>query len=318
MRMQVGECEVGPLDLEDSRAASRPDETIEVRRDGAVVGRCSCWWRHTAAYRGASSGAIGDYMATDSAAGAAVLTTACEVLARAGCTVAVGPMDGSTWHRYRLIVDRGSEPTFFLEPDAPDDWLGQWTGQGFSTIATYTSAMADRLEVEPAAMERACRRLAAAGISIRPFDVAHPDDELRRLFELSGVTFQRNFLYSPISYEEFQQLYVGLLPVVRPELMLMAERDGVLLGYVLALPDVLQARRTATIDTVIVKTIAVHPSVAGAGLGGVLVALVHRRARELGFRRAIHALMHDANVSRGLSDRFARPFRRYALFAKPL
>ena len=35
-------------------------------------------------------------------------------------------------------------------------------------------------------------------------------------------------------------------------------------------------------------------------------------------RRAIHALMHDGNASRRISDRFARPFRRYALFAKAL
>jgi hypothetical protein len=53
-------------------------------------------------------------------------------------------------------------------------------------------------------------------------------------------------------------------------------------------------------------------------LGGVLVAQVHRRAHEGGYRRVIHALMHDDNRSRRLSDRFARPIRRYALFAKKL
>ena len=295
-----------------------PDETIVVRRGGSIVGEASCWWRTTALYGGGRIGAIGHYSAIDGAAGAAVLSRACRTLARAGCAVAVGPMDGSTWHGYRFIVERGSEPAFFLEPQSSAAWPGHWTAHGFSPIATYTSAIADRLDVEPAAIPRAAQRIAAAGISIRPLEVARADDELRKLFALSQLSFRRNFLYSPIAYEQFRQQYAALLPYLRPELVLMAERQDVLLGFVLAVPDLLQAQRGAAIDTVIVKTIAVHPDVTGIGLGGVLVALVHRRARELGFRRAIHALMHDDNVSRGLSDRFARPFRRYALFAKAL
>jgi hypothetical protein len=53
-------------------------------------------------------------------------------------------------------------------------------------------------------------------------------------------------------------------------------------------------------------------------LGGLLVALVQREASRLGFRRAIHALMHDTNASRRISDRSARTFRRYALLSKAL
>jgi GNAT superfamily N-acetyltransferase len=305
-------------DVRTHSGQCEPDETIVVRRGGLVVGQASCWWRNTARYAGARAGAIGHYTAIDGAAGAVVLSRACRTLAREGCTVAVGPMDGSTWHGYRFVVERGSEPAFFLEPDTPATWPAHWVEQGFSPVATYTSAIADRLDIEPRAIPRACQRIAAAGISIRPLDVTRADEELRKLFGLSQLSFRRNFLYSPIAYDQFRQLYASLLLHVRPELVLMAERHDVLLGFVLAVPDLLQAQRGASIDTVIVKTIAVHPGVAGIGLGGVLVALVHRRAHELGLRRAIHALMHDDNVSRGISDRFARPFRRYALFAKAL
>lgn len=294
------------------------DETLAVRRDGEIAGQCSCWWRGTPSYDGLKTGVIGQYAAADAAAGAAVLSEACGVLARAGCAVAIGPMDGSTWQRYRFIIDRGAEPPFFLEPDAPDDGPVQWRSGGFRPIATYSSAMTERLDVEPRVVPRARRRLAAAGISIRPFDTARMECELRRLFDLASVSFCRNFLYTPIAYDQFRSQYAALLPVLRPELVLMAERDGVVLGFVLAVPDMLQAARGAAIDTIVVKTLAVHPSLEGAGIGGVLVAMAHRQARELGFRRAIHALMHDANTSRGLSGRFAWPFRRYALFAKGL
>jgi hypothetical protein len=46
--------------------------------------------------------------------------------------------------------------------------------------------------------------------------------------------------------------------------------------------------------------------------------LAQRKARALGFRRAIHALIHESNVSGRISARTAQTMRRYALFAKPL
>jgi GNAT superfamily N-acetyltransferase len=294
------------------------DESVVVWRDGAIAARCGCWWHETPSYDGLRTGVIGQYAARDAEAGAAVLSQACDVLARAGCAAAVGPMDGSTWHSYRFIVDRGSEPPFFLEPDAPDEWPNQWTSVGFEPIATYSSSITERLDVEPPSVSRAIRRLAAAGMSFRRFDAGRAERELRQLFELSSVSFRRSFLYTPIAYDRFESQYAALLPILRPELVLVAEREETAVGFVFAFPDLLQARRSPSIDTVVIKTLAVHPSVAGTGIGGVLVALVHRQAHALGFRRAIHALMHDDNVSRGLSGRFARPFRRYALFAKRL
>lgn len=71
-------------------------------------------------------------------------------------------------------------------------------------------------------------------------------------------------------------------------------------------------------DTVIIKTVAVLPGRAYAGLGNVLVARVQAIAYALGYRRAIHALMHDSNNSRNLSDRYARSIRRYTLYARKL
>ena len=42
--------------------------------------------------------------------------------------MAVGPMDGSTWRRYRFITERGAEPAFFLETYNPDVWPLNFTG----------------------------------------------------------------------------------------------------------------------------------------------------------------------------------------------
>ena len=77
-----------------------------------------------------------------------MLSRACAALEAAGCATAIGPMDGTTWRRYRFMVDRGPEPAFFLEPDNPDDWPQHWRSAGFSILATYTSAANEDLAVE--------------------------------------------------------------------------------------------------------------------------------------------------------------------------
>jgi GNAT superfamily N-acetyltransferase len=295
-----------------------PDRLVLAVRHGSLVGRCSCWWSTTAWLDGLRTGAIGHYAASTPDAGEAMLARACRLLGAAGCAIAVGPMDGATWRRYRFITDRGTEPLFFLEPDYAESWPNHWSAAGFSPLASYTSAVTADLRSLDSRSKDDATCLAAHGITIRAFDTARADEELRRIFRLASVSFSRNFLYSPIPEAEFLAQHRALLPFVRPELVLLAERARDLLGLVFALPDVLQQRRGADVDTIIVKTLAVHPGVSGKGLGGALVASIHGAARALGYRRAIHALMHETNVSRRLSDRRARTFRRYALLSRSL
>lgn len=306
------------LVAEAERRLHAPDRTLLVVDNGSLVARCSCWWTGTARLEERPIGVIGHYAAADAAAGGALLSHACALLSANGAAIAVGPMDGTTWRRYRLVVERGAEAPFFLEPDNPDDWPGHWSGAGFAPLATYTSAVNDSLGVEDPRRPAALDRLRAAGISIRTLDTSRTNEELRRIFTLSLSAFSRNFLYTPIGEDEFLAQYQAVLPYVRPELVLSAEKGTALVGFMFALPDLLQARRGGPIDTIIIKTLAVDPAVGGMGLGGTLTDLVQRKAHELGFRRAIHALMHETNVSQKISHHSAHTIRRYALYSKRL
>lgn len=300
------------------RRLHSPDATLLSIDRGSLVARCSCWWTGTALHDGRHVGVIGHYAAADEVSAHALLSRACDLLASSGAATVVGPMDGTTWRRYRLIVYRGVEPPFFLEPDNPDEWPGHWARAGFAPLATYTSAMNDNLDFEDPRTGATLDRLRKVGITIRTLDTPRPDTELQRIFRLSLSAFSRNVLYTPIAEAEFLGQYHAVLPHVRPELVLLAEKEDALVGFMFAIPDLLQARRSVPIDTVILKTVAVDPAMSGMGLGGALTDLVQRSARDLGFRRAIHALIHETNVSRTISGRSARTFRRYALFSRPL
>jgi GNAT superfamily N-acetyltransferase len=309
---------VEPIPQKD-RELHAPDLHLLALADTSILAaRCSCWWSRTPTLPAERVGLIGHFAASDAAGGVAILDAACDTLRSAGCTVAVGPMDGNTWRRYRFVTERGPEPPFFLEPDNPDGWPNQWHAAGFAPLASYTSALNTDLTRDDPRIAAARARLADAGVTIRPLDIKNPDGDLRLMFTLSLESFSRNFLYTPLGEAEFLEQNRTLLPLVRPELVLLAEGGGALAGFLFAIPDVLQARRGGTIDTIIIKTVAVGEGRSRAGLGSVLVADAHATARRLGFTRAIHALMHEQNVSQNISRRSARTIRRYQLFVRRL
>jgi len=318
--------ELAQLAVSRELPAFHPDDLV---RDGAdahrilavgdeIVGRCSLWWRHTGSIAGAKVGVIGHYAARDTSAARRLLHHACDALAREGCETVVGPMDGTTWRRYRFVTERGSEPPFFLEPDNPDEWPGHFRDAGFAPVAHYFSAVTDHLDRRDP--DLACRAeiFTQRGIRIRPWDSDDADGELRRIYAVSRVSFRNNFLYAPIAESEFLAMHRPLLPLIDPRLIFLAETEERTVGFVFAAPDRLQARRGQPIDTVIVKSLAILPERIYAGLGGLLLARAQERAAGLGYARAIHALMHQSNASRNVSARSARPMRQYTLYARRL
>jgi GNAT superfamily N-acetyltransferase len=310
--------EFAPLNVE-LVARLRPDaQWLLIDNQARVAARCSLWWTGTPPIQAERPGLIGHYAARDADAAARLLRIACDELGTRGCTLAVGPIDGNTWQNYRLITGRGAEPTFFLEPDNPDDWSVHFVTSGFTPLAQYYSSLNEDLNQQDPAVDEIAGRLEAQRITIRPLALGDLDKELRRIHELSLVSFRPNLLFTALGFEEFRDQYRALRSCVRPELILVAEQHEQTVGYVFAVPDLLQARRGQAVDTFISKTLATHPELKGAGLGRLLAARCHQAARMLGFRRAIHALMEDKSRARNISDHIARPMRRYALFARPL
>ena len=296
---------------------SRADTHWMLDSGDSVRARCSLWWSDTPHVPGHRVGIIGHYAACDAEAATCMLQLACKELARQGCTLAVGPMDGNTNQRYGLLTQRGTEPLFFLEPDNPDDWPDHFTSSGFAPLANYYSALQVGLDREDPRVPTLAKWFDKEGGVIRSLDAAHFEDELRRIYHVVVASFRDNFLASPIAEADFLDQNRLLRPYVRPELVLLAECEGEPVGFVFVIPDWLQAQRGAALDTIVVKTLAVHPAYAGKGLGTLLAGRVREIAHNLGYTRAIHAFMHERNISRRISQaNGGRIIRRYTLYSK--
>jgi predicted N-acetyltransferase YhbS len=299
-------------------AQHKPDAHWVLVQNDMIRASCSLWWRNTPAYLDHQVGLIGHYQAEDNESAALLLNHACQQLTEQNCTIVIAPMDGNTWRRYRFIIDRGSEPIFFLEPDNPDQWINHFQDQEFTVLANYQSSINTDLTYVDPRMEKIAARMHDLGVQIRSIDLANFETELERIYQLSSISFRHNFLYTPIDRAEFITQYLQVKPYVKPELTLLAEHQHQLVGFLFAVPDISQSQRGQTIDTAIIKTVAALPGKTYAGLGSLLVSQAQSIARQLGYQRVIHALMHDANNSRNLSRHYAHPIRRYSLFSKNL
>lgn len=264
-------------------------------------GRASCtlWLEGCPSYAGLATACIGGLRCDDLSAGRVLLDQAVDELTRLGFEYVIGPMDGNTWHSYRLVIESDGSAPFRMEPVNPAFLPEAFAG--FDVIGRYSSARAsDPRRRNIANYER---RAAQAGIRIRNFDPHHSDRDLLAIYRLSSIAFARNFLYTPISDAAFMDLYRPLLGQIDPRLVLLAE-DDCLQACLFAIPDG---------NAAIVKTYAsLRP-----GLGACLLERL-QAGPAAGYGSVIHALMHDDNVSMHNSAKYALPFRRYALYGRRL
>jgi GNAT superfamily N-acetyltransferase len=205
-----------------------------------------------------------------------------------------------------------------MEPSNSPQWPRQFAANGFREIASYFSARVDNLTIESARLDRARIRMTQLGVLVRPLRKEQLASDLKQIYAVSRVAFRDHLFFDPISEADFLEQYYPLEQSILPELILIAEHAGQVIGFCFAIPDRLQSARGELIDTVIIKTFATLPELQYAGLGQILLEQTQQRAAMLGFRHGIHALVAESGPVQKISQRYAVPFRRYALFGKEL
>lgn len=290
---------------------------VVAERAGAVVARVALHRAEDLVGAPGTTGMVGHFEAADEAAGVAVLRRAAQRLAEEGAVRVVGPMNGSTWARYRLALppDPGSaaRPPFLSEPTNPSWYPACFEAAGFEAVEHYLSRLVPDLDslAEPAA--RARERATERDIRIETLEPAAFEGALDELYDLSLEAFSDNPYYSPLPRAEFLRMYEPIRPLVGHGFVLLARPDqGRAAGFLFGFPDLLDPSGAPT--RVIIKTLAVAADARGLGLGTLLMHECHRRAAAVGYHAAIHALMHVDNPSHRISRHGGDVLRRYALY----
>ncbi|MBQ2263715.1 MAG: hypothetical protein II336_20425 [Loktanella sp.] len=250
---------------------------------------------------------VGKCKFSSAKAGARLLAEAAAIAKSKGATALIGPMEGDTWHAYRLISERGMHQPFLMEPASADHDAAAFRAAGFDVISSYFSASAPLSEL-PGAKPRD-----TDVFTVSAWDGTDPDMLFTQVYDLSCAAFAGNPFYKHIDLADFLTMYRPVVPLLKQDLILFArDGTGALVGFLFGIPNYAEGPEPTS---VILKTYASTQK----GAGHWLSYQFYLNAKVMGFETAIHALMHDDNLSAirsGLNG--ADVFRRYALMGRAL
>lgn len=262
----------------------------------------------------------------------ALFDHAVQWLRECGCGSIVGPMNGDTWHRYRMNLGPFEPRPFLLEPYQRPGYRELWESYGFTPLQGYFSSVVSDLAAAAAGTDAIARRCERRGYRLERITLHAFEHELDRLYALSCAIFADSYLYAGISREAFGQLYADSKPLLDPDFVWFARApDGRDIGFVFAFPDRFEAVRAmrgrrdplsllrfrmlrSRADAINVKTLGVLPEARGSGVALLLVNRVYRLGAERGFHRANLCLIRDGNASARLDGGQGKLLRRYALY----
>lgn len=272
------------------------NETLKI--DGAKI----TIYYEAPAWEGKPAAAFGGFSCKTAESGTEIISQAIDLVRTKNITQIVGPMSGDTWHSYRFVSETDGSASFLLEPTNKTHEMEVFTAAGFKKISGYFSARV--------ALEEATRNSPAATteFEIETWDGENPEGLFRQVFNLSVQAFAKNAFYKPISEADFLAMYMPIVPMIKKELIFFARRpDNSLAGFLFGIPNYAEGPNATS---VILKTYASL----SRGAGQHLAYAFHSAGLTSGYKTAIHALIHDDNLSAMRSAaEGAEIFRRYDL-----
>ena len=173
----------------------------------------------------------------DQAVATALLDTAAEWVGGRGLTTIRGPASFSTNDECGLLVDGFDTPPTLLNPHNPPYYVTLVERAGFSKVKDLYQYESVDPEM-PERLLRAARLIAERkNITLRPFNKKRFDDEIELIKKLYNSAWEMNWGFVPMSGEEIDHLAKQLKPVLVPDLVVFAEREGEVIGFAIALPD---------------------------------------------------------------------------------
>ena len=335
---------VAPLRLaERQRWSARRNSSLKTRwcrrfiarRGRRVVGRIAAVVDPEFASRWrANAGFFGFFETEDDPEVAAALFAAAEAALRTqGAGHVLGPVNLSTQDEVGLLIDGFDRPPTLLSPYNPPWYRRHVEAAGYGACRDYHAYLWTPDLPAPPADTAAW----PAGLVLRTADPRRWAEEVRMLHGLYNAAFAGVWGYVPITWDEFRERAESFKPFYRPELVVVAEQDGVPAGFGLVLPDVNTALaglggrllpfgwlrllfRVPRIRSVRFILLGVDPAHTGHGLARRIASRMIEEGRKAGVREGDLSLVLEGNVRmRRVIEALGCPrIRTFRLYEKAL
>ena len=152
-----------------------------------------------------------------------------------------GPASFSTNDECGLLVDGFDSPPTLMNPHNPPYYVRLMAGAGFKKakdLLVYRGGYESIYMPVPERLTRGTELIRKRqGITLRSLNMADFHGEVERIKAIYNKAWEKNWGFVPMTDREIDHLAEQFKPVVVPELVPFAEKDGQVIGFGLVMPD---------------------------------------------------------------------------------
>ena len=260
-----------------------------------------------------------------------------------GHDVLRGPASFSVNDECGLLVDGFDFPPALMMPHNPPYYVDLVERAGFikaKNLLVYQGGREDVYVPVPERLARGTELIRQRlGITIRPLDLSRFEQEVECIKQIYNAAWEKNWGFVPMTDHEIDHLAEQFRPVVVPDFVPIAEKDGKVIGFGLALPDLnaifrknrsgyllpvlprlLWALKMKTLRRSRIVLLGVVPELRGKAVDAMLYHWIWTKAEKLGFRwgEAGWILEDNAAMNAGLEKMTFRVYKTYRLYDRPI
>jgi hypothetical protein len=249
-----------------------------------------------------------------------------------------GPANPSVNDEYGLLVDGFDRPPVVLMTYNPKYYEDLISNYGLKKEKDLYAYILDQNTVYTDKFNRANEIVKQRNsLTFRPINMKDFKNEVRRIKEVYNAAWQYNWGAVAMTDAEFDALADDLKMVVEPELVLIAESKGKMVGFGLSLPDInvrLKDNKNGgllggilrllvfkkKIDLVRIIVLGVIPEFQKSGAAGVLFYETAVRAKKLGYQYGEASWILEDNVmmNRAAETMQGKRYKTYRIYQQEI
>ena len=314
-------------------------ETFLARRDGKVVGRVAAIVNKTHnQFHGEQAGFFGFFDCVNEVPVAqALLAKARQWTSERGATFLRGPVSPSTNYECGILVEGFDSDPMVMMVYNPPYYDALLQSVGLRKAKDLYAYLHNANTIETKKIDRVAEKVfKTANVTVRPINMKDFDADVERVWSVYGAgtgAWGQNWGFVPMSKPEFKAMAKEMKMILKPELALLGEIQGRVVGFALALPDANQAMKPANgslfptgllkilyyqrlIKSVRVLALGVVEEYRASGLAAGFYATLVRNARKLGYGDCEMSWILEDNVlmNRSLEVMGAKRYKTYRIY----
>ena len=277
----------------------------------------------------------------DKIAAEKLLSAAKDWLVAKGANTMIGPVNPTTNDPSGLLIDGFDSPPVAMMTYNKPYYKTLLEANGFQKQTDLFAYDLPTKSVDKRTIqlkEALKKRFESRNITVRNINLKDFDNEVQKILKVYNAAWQANTGFVPMTENEFKYLAKDLKMILDKDFCMLAEKDGQVIGFALAIPDInqilIRIRRGRLFPTGIFKlllgrkkinyvrviALGVNEEHRKAGVEAYFYAEIIQKAidKNIAGGEASWILENNEMMNKGLKNLNANIYKRYRIFEKSI